>query len=97
VTFTTNLENLGSKSITVPWVNGLAIAILRADEGPGSAILTAADYQIVQTIVNIQGTPGLAKTTNIATVVGMEITGSPLAGIIISILLVLGGLTSAKK
>jgi len=27
----------------------------------------------------------------------MEITGSPLAGIIISILLVLGGLTSAKK
>ncbi|MDI3483416.1 MAG: hypothetical protein PWQ74_3 [Methanobacteriaceae archaeon] len=97
VTFTTNLGNLGSKSITVPWVNGLAIAILRADEGPGIATVTAADYQIVQTIVNIQGAPGPAKTTNITGVVGMEITGSPLAGIIISILLVLGGLTSAKK
>ncbi|MGB9838345.1 hypothetical protein [Methanothermobacter sp.] len=97
VTFTTSLGNLGSKSITVPWVNGLAIAVLRADEGPGTAVVSASDYQTVQTTVNIRKAPGPSRRTYGASLVGMETTGAPLAGIIVSILLLLGGLTSARK
>ena len=97
VTFTTSLGNLGSKSITVPWTNGMAITVLRADEGPGTATVTARDYQLVQTTVNIRGSPGPGNRTNTTTVVGMETTGSPVAGIIVSMLLVLGGLTSARR
>jgi len=97
VTFTTSLGNLGSKSITVPWTNGMAITVLRGDEGPGTAKVTASDYQLVQTTVTIRGYPGPANRTNTTTVVGMETTGSPVAGIIVSILLVLGGLTSARR
>lgn len=97
VTFTTNLGNMGSKSVTVPWVNGLATAILRADEGPGIAKVTAADYEVVQTLVNIRGASNSDNTTSTTRTVGMENTGLPLAVIVMSVLLVLGGLISVRK
>ena len=83
VTFTTNLGSVGSKSITVPWINGRAIATLTADEGPGIAKVTASDYQTVQTFVNILAGSKTNKT------VGMQKTGMPVQGLILAILIVL--------
>lgn len=97
VIFTTNLGNVGSKSVTVPWTNGLARAILRADEGAGIATVTAADYQVVQTLINIQGASNSANAVSTTRTVGMKNTGQPLAGIVMSILLVLGGMISVRK
>ncbi len=97
VIFTTNLGNVGSKSVTVPWTNGLARAILRADEGAGIATVTAADYQVVQTLINIQGASNSANAVSTTRNVGMKNTGQPLAGIVMSILLVLGGMISVRK
>ena len=97
VTFTTNLGSLGSKSVTVPWINGMAATILRADEGAGIATVTAADYEVVQTLVKIRGAPNFANATTTTRTVEMESTGLPIAGILVSILLVLGGVLSARK
>lgn len=97
VTFNTNLGNLGSKSVTVPWVNGLATTFLRADEGAGIATVTASDYEIVQTSVNIQGTPNFTNATPTTGTIRMEDTGLPLTGMVIAILLILGGLISVQK
>lgn len=97
VIFTTNLGNVGSKSVTVPWTNGLARAILRADEGAGIATVTAADYQVVQTLINIQGASNSANVISTTRTVGMKNTGQPLAGIVMSILMVLGGMISVRK
>ncbi|HHW05241.1 MAG TPA: cell surface protein [Methanothermobacter sp.] len=97
VIFTTNLGNLGSKSVIVPWVNGMATTILRADEGAGIATVTAADHEIVQTLVNIQGSSNFTNATATTGTVEMESTGLPLEGMVISILLVLGGLISVRK
>jgi hypothetical protein len=97
VIFTTNLGNVGSKSVTVPWTNGLARAILRANEGAGIATVTAADYQVVQTLINIQGASNSANAVSTTRTVGMKNTGQPLAGIVMSILLVLGGMISVRK
>lgn len=97
VTFTTNLGNVGSKSVTVPWVNGLATTILRADECAGIATVTAADYEVVQTLVDIHGVPNFANATSTTRTIGMKDTGLSLMGIVMSILLVLGGLISAQK
>lgn len=97
VIFTTNLGSLSSKSALVPWVNGLAITILKADKGAGIATVTASDYEVVQTLVNIQEAPKSANETSLTSNVRMEDTGFPVTGMIVSILLVLGGLISAKK
>lgn len=97
VTFTTNLGNVGSKSVTAPWINGLATAILRADEGPGIATVTAADYQTVPTRVTILGASKISTAVVNAQTIGMQNTGIPLAGIVLAILMVLGGFISTKK
>ena len=97
VTFTTNLGNVGSKSIVVQWASGLATAILRADEGPGIATVIAADYQTVKTMVTILGASGTSISEVNAQTVGMQNTGIPLAGIVLAILMVLGGFISTRK
>ena len=54
VTFTTDLGNVGSKSVVVPWTLGSAFATLRGDEGPGIASVTAADGNVtLSTMVTI--------------------------------------------
>lgn len=97
ITFTTNLGNVGSKSVTNAWINGLATAILRADEGPGIATVTAADFQIIQTMITIQGASETSAAVVNAQTIKMQNTGIPLAGIVLAILMVLGGFISTKK
>jgi hypothetical protein len=96
VKFTTNLGNVGSKSVTVHWINGLATAILRGDEGHGIATVTATDYQTVQTMVTILGASKTSTSTNKLTI-GMQNTGIPLAGMVLAIIMVLSGLISTRK
>ncbi|BDZ71361.1 cell surface protein [Methanobacterium petrolearium] len=97
VTFTTNLGNVGSKTVVEQWVNGLATAILRADEGPGIATVTAADYQTVNTLVTILGSSGTSTSVVNAQTIAMQKTGVPLPGVILAILMVLGGLVCIYK
>lgn len=97
VTFTTNLGNVGSKSVIAQWVNGLATAILRADEGPGIATVTATDYETVKTFLTILGAPGPSPFRVNAQSVEMQSTGAPLSLLALAVLCVLGGFISARK
>ncbi len=97
VTFTTNLGNVGSKSVIAQWVNGLATAILRADEGPGIATVTATDYETVKTFVTILGAPGPSPFRVNAQTVEMQSTGAPLSLLALAVLCILGGFISARK
>lgn len=97
VTFTTNLGNVGSKSVTAPWINGLATAILRADEGSGIATVTANDHQGVQTLVTILGASETSTSKVNSQTIGMQNTGIPIAGIVLAILMVLGGFINTRK
>lgn len=96
VKFTTNLGNVGSKSVTVQWINGLATAVLRGDEGPGIATVTATDYLTVSTMVTIWGASKTSTSTNRLSI-GMQKTGITLAGMVLAILMVVSGLISTRK
>jgi hypothetical protein len=87
---------VGSKSVIVQWINGLATAILRGDEGPGIATVTAADYQTVQTLLTILGASKTSTSVNALTI-KMHNTGIPLAGIVLAVLMVLGGFISTRR
>lgn len=93
LTFSTDLGTVGSKSITVPWVNGMATAILRANEGPGIATVTATDYQSVQTKVTILG--GSINPSN--GTIGMQDTGVPLNYLLLAVLIVLSGFILPRR
>ena len=104
LTFTTDLGNVGSNSITVPWTFGMATATLRGDEGPGLATLTAADIQTVSTTVNIlQPTtedpqnPTVNAASETINTVGMQETGIPIVGLILAVLILFGGLITSKR
>jgi len=94
ITITTDIGNVGSKSVVKYTVNGIATAILRADDGIGTAHLYA--------IIDGFKTPIPAQvviqpvTANAATV-GMQETGIPLAGLAVAVLMVLGGLVGTRK
>jgi predicted outer membrane repeat protein len=100
VTFTTTLGNVGSKEITLPWTLGSAFATLRADEGTGTAAVTAADDEtLLTTSVTI-----LPATANAATVtttngrtIGLQETGLPISYLILAILALFGGLVTSKR
>lgn len=96
VTFTTNLGNIGSKSIIVNWINGLATAILRGDEGPGLARVTATDYQTVQTFVTILGVTVLHGSID-TNVIKMQDTGMPITYILMALTLLLVGVVLSTK
>lgn len=109
VLFTTNLGNVGSKSVTTFTSNGAAVTILRGDEGPGLATLTASlDSQSpLQTIVNILQIPdNPINTTNTTQVnaasstgrtVGMQETGVPIAPLALAILMMLCGFAGTRR
>ncbi len=98
VTFTTDLGNVGSKSVVSQWTNGFATAILRADEGPGIATVTAADYQIVQTAVTILGSQESSTSVNAATkTIRMQETGIPLAPLLLAVLMVFSGMVLKRQ
>jgi len=95
VTFTTNLGNVGSKSVTVPLVNGIALAILRADEGAGLAWLTARlDSELLTLGMTINPTIASAATTK---TIGMQETGQPILPLILAGLMVLGGIILPRR
>lgn len=95
VTFATDLGNVGSKSVTVPWALGLATAILRGDEGAGIATVTAADVQVVSTTVTITPVTNAASSTS--RTIGMQETGAPIVPLAIGILALIGGLAATRR
>ncbi|HOI71717.1 MAG TPA: right-handed parallel beta-helix repeat-containing protein [Methanobacterium sp.] len=96
VTFTTDLGNLGSKSFTTVWINGLSIAILRGDEGPGIATVTATDYQTVQTFVTILGAPVPPEPVD-PNIIEMQNTGIPITYVLMALILLFGGIILSNK
>ena len=97
VTFTTNLGNVGSKIATALTLNGVATILLRGDEAAGSALTSAAlDLEIRYLTVTIK-TPYTANAATTSNTVGMQTTGTPLVGIVLTILMVFGGLISIWK
>ncbi len=97
VTFTTDIGNVGSKSVVAQWAMGLAAALLRADEGPGIATVTATDYQTVRTFVTILGASDTTTSVNAATTIGMQKTGTPANYLILAMLMVISGLLGARR
>jgi predicted outer membrane repeat protein len=96
VLFTTNLGEVGSKSITKYTSGGVATAILRATES-GTALVTAAtDSQVTSTDVVVSASSSDSNTVN-GEMVPMQSTGIPLVGLILALLMVTGGLISSKK
>ena len=97
VTITTDIGNVGSKSVSVPTVAGIATATLRANEGWGIAHLFAI-LDGFMTPVPAQVTIAQpASTTVNAKTIGMQTTGLPLASIVLAILMVMGGLLTARR
>ena len=98
VTFKTNLGNVGSKSVTVPWSLGSAFAILRGDEGPGMATVTGTDgNQTLSAGVNILQAPTVEAASTEEGTIGMQKTGMPVAGLVLAILAVLGGALAPRR
>ncbi|KAF5077501.1 hypothetical protein DSECCO2_150440 [anaerobic digester metagenome] len=96
VTFTTNLGNVGSKSIVTGTINGIATAILRGNEAAGEALTSARlDNQTLTATVTI--TPTARAASSSTKTIGMQSTGIPLAGIGLAILLVSAGLILPKR
>lgn len=96
VTFTTNLGNVGSKSVGVQWVRGLATAILRGDEGAGVATVTATDHQTIKTFVTILASD-TSTSVNEAITIGMRETGTPINYLILAVLMMIGGLIAKSR
>ncbi len=102
VTFTTDLGNVGSKSVVTYTLNGVATATLRGDEAAGVATTTAnLDDQTLTTPVTIRAAGGgdgdnSTITANAATV-GMQETGTPIVPLALAVLSVLGGLAVTRK
>ena len=101
VTFTTTLGNVGSKSTDKLTINGIATAILRADEAAGEAIVgVLADTQPLTSNVIITPVVNAASTTNAIVngkTVGMQTTGTPIVPLALAVLTVLGGLAATRK
>jgi hypothetical protein len=96
VTFTTNLGNVGSKSIVTGTINGIATSILRGNEAAGEALTSASlDNQTLTATVTI--TPTARAASSSTKTIGMQSTGIPLAGIGLAILLVSAGLILPKR
>jgi predicted outer membrane repeat protein len=94
ITITTDIGNVGSKSITLYTAGGIVHAILRANDGLGIAHIYAILDGFMtplpaQVVVTAAGTVG--------TTVGMQETGTPLIPIVLAILMVLGGMFSVRK
>ena len=96
VTFTTNLGNVGSKSVVIETINGIATAILRGNEAAGEALTSASlDNQTLTATVTI--TPTVRAASSSTKTIRMQSTGIPLAGIVLSILLVTAGFIQSKR
>nr|WP_054858908.1 hypothetical protein [Methanobacterium formicicum] len=98
VTFNTNLGNVGSKTATSLTLNGIATILLRGDEAAGGALTYALlDLETRYATVTITPATVNAASTVSSKTIGMQETGLPVAGIYLSLLLVMGGLLSTRK
>lgn len=98
IEFSTNLGNMGSKSITLLWTFGSASTTLKADEGQGIAIITAKDVQTVQTTVKILPRNPHKPVVKInASSVDMQNTGIPLPLLCLAILMIFGGIIGERR
>lgn len=94
VTFTTNMGNVGSKSVITYTHYGLATAVLRGDEGTGVALTSASmdsETRHASITINAASASGAVRT------IGMQETGTPLFGLVLAILLVLGEFITHRK
>lgn len=91
ITITTDLGNIGSKSVTGGTIAGIFTTILRANDGWGVAHLYAIldGFMTPKSTTVVIAAPG--KT------IEMQKTGLPLTGIVLSILMVVGGFLGTKK
>ncbi|AXV40088.1 MAG: hypothetical protein CIT02_07050 [Methanobacterium sp. BAmetb5] len=101
VTFTTNLGNVGSKSIIIDTLNGIATAILRGDEGAGVALTSVSlDSQTLYATVTITAAESATSNNQVnaaSNTVGMQTTGAPIMPLALAALSVLGGLITTRK
>jgi len=94
VTFTSQLGKIGSYTITVPWVLGQAV---RTYHGVLAGVdhVTAADgVQVVSTPITVIQAPVANAASN---TVGMQETGLPIAGLVLAVLALFGGLATSKR
>jgi hypothetical protein len=96
ITITTDIGNVGSKSVTLYTAGGIVSAILRANDGLGIAHLYAildgfSTPLPAQVIVTAAASSVSVKT------IGMQETGTPIIPIVLGILMVLGGIFNTSK
>jgi autotransporter family porin len=99
VTFTTTLGQVGSSVVDKFTVNGIATAILTANEGAGIAYLTAyldALYLNPLTAA-VTITPAPVSAASVAGTIGMQETGAPILPLILATLMVISGLFVPRK
>lgn len=99
VLFTTNLGEVGSKSVTKYTSNGIATATLRATESGNALVGAATDSQALSTTIVIAGaaTVNNQSTTQAANTIAMQTTGFPMAALLLAILMIAGGIIGSKK
>lgn len=102
ITITTDIGNVGSKSVVKYTVNGIATATLRADDGFGTAnlfaILDGFKTPVPSQVEITPAAAGKSNTVNAASkTIPLQKTGLPLAGLVLAILAVFGGLATSKK
>jgi hypothetical protein len=92
---------VGSYSTTAYTLNGVATAIFRATQGPGTGTAAGSlDSQTpLSTTINVlQGpTANAATSTSVTDTIGMETTGAPIIPLAVAIMSVLGGLAASRK
>jgi predicted outer membrane repeat protein len=102
VTFTTDLGNVGSKSVVTYTLNGVATATLRGDEAAGEASTSAnLDDQTLTAPVTIRAAggdnSGNSSVIVEAATIDMQETGAPSMPLVLAALSILGGLLTIRK
>jgi predicted outer membrane repeat protein len=96
ITITTDIGNVGSKSVTLYTVGGIVTTILRANDGLGTANLFAI-LDGFSTPLPAQVVITAAASTVSAQTIGMQETGLPILPILLALMMVLGGLYGGQR
>lgn len=93
ITITTDIGNVGSKSVIRYTVDGIVTTILRANDGLGTAHI----YAFLDGFKTPLPAQVIVTAAASAQTVGMQETGYPIAPIALGVLMVLGGLFSTRR
>lgn len=96
ITITTDIGNVGSKSVTLYTAGGIVTTILRANDGLGTANLFAI-LDGFRTPLPAQVVITAAASTVSAQTIGMQETGLPILPIVLALVMVLGGLYGGQR